>query len=79
MIHVAFPRQASTVSRGEQALWTEQWILSAKQLNQWDTLLEYSRMTDNPELAIDSLWRLSDWTQLREQLAAVSKAQVTSK
>ena len=62
------------VPRGEAALWVDQWVACAKQLNHWDTLLEYSRATENHELAIDCLWRNADWVGLKETL--VTKAQV---
>ena len=62
------------IPRGEAALWIEQWVSCAKQLSHWDVLLEYSRATENHELAIDCLWRCSDWPGLKETL--LTKAQV---
>lgn len=51
--------------RGEIAMWAEQWVNCAKQLNQWDILAEYARGIDNTSLQIDAMWRLRDWEQLR--------------
>ncbi|GFR40173.1 hypothetical protein Agub_g730, partial [Astrephomene gubernaculifera] len=55
-------------NRGEQALWVEQWLDCCRHLNHWDLLLEYGKTTEQLEVVVDCLWRLSDWTQLREQL-----------
>lgn len=66
--------QGNGVPRGESALWVEQWVSASKQLGHWDTLMEYSRATENHELAVDCLWRLSDWPGLKDTL--VNKAQV---
>ncbi|GAX77356.1 hypothetical protein CEUSTIGMA_g4802.t1 [Chlamydomonas eustigma] len=62
------------VTRGESALWFEQWTSCSKQLGQWETLGEYARATDNHELGIDCMWRMSDWTALKDTL--LTKAQV---
>jgi transformation/transcription domain-associated protein len=51
--------------RGEMAMWAEQWVNCAKQLNQWDILAEYARGIDNTSLQIDAMWRLREWEQLR--------------
>lgn len=64
----------NAVKRGEAAMWVEQWVNCSKQLNQWDILLEYAQQTDNQLLAMDSLWRLSNWAGLKEVLQ--SKLQV---
>lgn len=66
--------QGNGVPRGESALWVEQWVSASKQLGHWDTLMEYSRATENHELAVDCLWRLSDWPGLKDTL--MNKAQV---
>jgi len=56
------------VSRSEQAMWVEQWVGCAKNLNQWDMLEEYARDTHNHELSLDCLWRLQDWGALKTTL-----------
>eukprot|EP00955_Chlamydomonas_euryale_P114622 366292-Chlamydomonas_euryale.AAC.1 len=40
-------------------------------------LSEYARMTDNHEIAVDCLWRLSDWQSLKDTLN--NKAQVRAR
>ena len=62
------------VGRGEGAVWVEQWINCAKQLTQWDVLLDFARSTDNALLSMECMWRLADWTGLREHM--LTKAQV---
>eukprot|EP00871_Galdieria_phlegrea_P000035 jgi/Galph1/1031/GphlegSOOS_G5851.1 len=44
----------------------EAWIESAKQLNQWDVLTDFSRSIVNTELLHECLWRLPDWAGLKE-------------
>jgi len=58
-------------SRGEGALWVDQWVNAAKQLNQWDALQEYAGACDNNALLADSYWRLSEWERLRDVLVGV--------
>ncbi len=58
-------------SRGEGALWVEQWASAAKQLNQWDALQEYAASAGNNALLADSYWRLSEWDRLRDVLVGV--------
>ncbi|GIL45633.1 hypothetical protein Vafri_2841, partial [Volvox africanus] len=55
-------------NRGEQALWVEQWLSCCRQLNHWDLMLDYGKSTEQMEVVVDCLWRLSDWTQFREHL-----------
>ncbi|KAL6746236.1 hypothetical protein V8C86DRAFT_2445362, partial [Haematococcus lacustris] len=55
-------------SRGECALWVEQWINCAKSLNHWDLLTDYSRTTEQFELLADCSWRSNDWDGLKEVL-----------
>ena len=57
------------VGRGESAVWVEQWVHCSTQLGNWDTLLDYSRGVDNHELAVECMWKLSDWNGLREMFS----------
>ncbi|KIY95658.1 transformation/transcription domain-associated protein [Monoraphidium neglectum] len=59
---------AALPSRGEGALWVDQWVNAAKQLNQWDALQEYALAADNNALLADCYWRLSEWDRLRDVL-----------
>ncbi|KAG1663525.1 hypothetical protein FOA52_003153, partial [Chlamydomonas sp. UWO 241] len=65
---------AIQAGRGENALWVEQWLNASRQLGRWDTLMEYARATENHEIGVDCLWRLSDWPTLKDTLH--NKAQV---
>ena len=51
-------------------MWVEQWVACAKQLTQWDTLLEYARQTDNTSLTMDALWRVGDFDNLKTALGS---------
>lgn len=42
------------------------WIESAKQLNQWDILTDFSRSVVHTDLLHECLWRLPDWAALKE-------------
>lgn len=57
----------------EAILWEQHWIRCAKELNQWDLLLEYgSKKTEkNPFLILESSWRIPNWTMMKEALAQV--------
>ncbi|GJQ09059.1 hypothetical protein GpartN1_g850.t1 [Galdieria partita] len=44
----------------------EAWIESAKQLNQWDILTDFSRSVVHTDLLHECLWRLPDWAALKE-------------
>lgn len=45
----------------------------SKELNQWDILLEYSKLNGhlNPFLILDSAWRIPDWHVMSEALSCV--------
>ncbi|KAG7311694.1 hypothetical protein JYU34_002748 [Plutella xylostella] len=57
----------------ECKLWTEHWLKCAKELNQWDSLLELglSRNCRDPFLILESSWRNPNWPQMKEALAEV--------
>lgn len=54
-------------------MWTQQWLKCAKELNQWDVLLEIglNRNWKDPFLVLESSWRNPNWTQMKEALAEV--------
>ena len=54
----------------EVMLWEHRWIRCAKELNQWDLLLEYGKnaTSKNPLLILESSWREWDWTSMQEAL-----------
>ncbi|XP_025424212.1 transformation/transcription domain-associated protein [Sipha flava] len=64
---------ASVMILSEARLWESQWIRCSKELNQWDILLEYSKLNGhlNPFLILDSAWRIPDWHVMSEALSCV--------
>lgn len=57
----------------ECTLWTQHWLKCAKELNQWDSLLEIglTRSGRDPFLILESSWRNPNWTTMKEALAEV--------
>lgn len=57
----------------EAILWEQHWIRCAKELNQWDLLLDYGSKKNekNPFLILESSWRIPNWTMMKESLAQV--------
>ncbi|XP_030041101.2 transcription-associated protein 1 isoform X2 [Manduca sexta] len=57
----------------ECTLWTQHWLKCAKELNQWDSLLELglSRSGRDPFLILESSWRNPNWSTMKEALAEV--------
>ncbi|CAL1526416.1 unnamed protein product [Lymnaea stagnalis] len=49
------------------------WIKCAKELNQWDNLLEYANSRGNviPELILDCAWRVPNWPLMKDALGRV--------
>ncbi|GBP38089.1 hypothetical protein EVAR_95217_1 [Eumeta japonica] len=54
-------------------LWTSHWLKCAKELNQWDSLLELgsTRNCRDPFLILESSWRNPNWPQMKEALTEV--------
>lgn len=61
-------------SKAEMCLWEEQWISSAKRLNQWELLADFGRSVENYDILMDTLWKLPDWPALKDNV--LPKAQV---
>ncbi|XP_011505966.1 PREDICTED: transformation/transcription domain-associated protein [Ceratosolen solmsi marchali] len=59
----------------EALLWEQHWIRCAKELNQWDLLLDYGskKAEKNPFLILESSWRIPNWTMMKEALAQVEQ------
>ncbi|KAH1158068.1 hypothetical protein GLYMA_11G077000v4 [Glycine max] len=64
----------NTVPKAEMCLWEEQWLYCASQLSQWDALADFGKSVENYEILLDSLWKLPDWTYMKEHV--IPKAQV---
>ncbi|KAL4715075.1 hypothetical protein ACJJTC_012122 [Scirpophaga incertulas] len=54
-------------------LWTNHWLKCAKELNQWDSLLELglTRSARDPFLILESSWRNPNWPTMKDALAEV--------
>ncbi|GAM17861.1 hypothetical protein SAMD00019534_010360 [Acytostelium subglobosum LB1] len=59
---------AKSTTKSENILWEDHWIDCAKRLNQWEVLLDYARQQNMNELLVESSWKLSAWTLMREAL-----------
>ena len=57
----------------EYALWEQHWLRAAKELGQWDILMEFgkSKGQQNPTIVLESAWRIPDWTAMKEALTQV--------
>ncbi|XP_034936834.1 transformation/transcription domain-associated protein [Chelonus insularis] len=57
----------------EALLWEQHWIRCAKELNQWDLLLDYGskKSEKNPFLILESSWRIPNWSMMKEALTQV--------
>ncbi|KAF5284945.1 hypothetical protein FQA39_LY16900 [Lamprigera yunnana] len=61
-----------THTQHEVQVWTDHWIRCAKELNQWDILLEYSKNgVYDPYLVLESSWRIPAWDVMKESLGNV--------
>ncbi|KAG8079526.1 hypothetical protein GUJ93_ZPchr0007g3092 [Zizania palustris] len=64
----------NNVPKAEMCLWEEQWLSCATQLGQWDVLADFGKGVDNYEILLDCLWKVPDWTYMKENV--IPKAQV---
>lgn len=57
----------------EYQLWEDRWIRCAKELGQWDILIEFgeSKAQSNPFIILESAWRIPDWQVMKEALTQV--------
>ncbi|XP_048580263.1 transformation/transcription domain-associated protein isoform X2 [Nematostella vectensis] len=69
--HNKGPANPSFVS--EYKLWEEHWLSCAKELGQWDLLMEFGKFKShpNPFLVLESAWRVPEWQSMKEALAQV--------
>ncbi|XP_058465654.1 transcription-associated protein 1 isoform X1 [Malaya genurostris] len=60
----------------EILLWENHWIRCAKELNQWDILMDYGQLSKdkNSFLIMDSAWRVPDWTLMKQALLKVEQS-----
>lgn len=59
----------------ELLLWENHWIRCAKELNQWDILLDYAQSSKekNPFLIMECVWRVPDWNLMKQALMKVEQ------
>ncbi|KAL4854024.1 Transcription-associated protein 1 [Chlorella vulgaris] len=62
------------VTKNEMVLWHHQYLACCFELNQWDTVVEYAKVTDNCPLQIDAMVHLHDWQNLKAMV--LPKAQI---
>eukprot|EP00252_Welwitschia_mirabilis_P021819 TRINITY_DN5712_c0_g1_i1.p1 TRINITY_DN5712_c0_g1~~TRINITY_DN5712_c0_g1_i1.p1 ORF type:complete len:3567 (+),score=681.06 TRINITY_DN5712_c0_g1_i1:1467-10703(+) len=58
----------NSVPKAEMCLWEEQWLSCARQLSQWDVLVDFGKSVENYEILLDCLWKVPDWAALKELL-----------
>uniref|UniRef100_A0A6U0LAK3 Non-specific serine/threonine protein kinase n=1 Tax=Percolomonas cosmopolitus TaxID=63605 RepID=A0A6U0LAK3_9EUKA len=68
----------SDVSHFELSLWEDQWLATAKRLQQWDKLDEYSNSTPNTSLQLQCLWMRGEWGKIRDifERYSINKSQL---
>lgn len=54
----------------EFSVWEERWMAAAQELQQWDLVTEISKSEMDPELGLECLWRLADWSNQETQSTA---------
>lgn len=61
--------------KSENRVWEKHWIRCTKELNQWDSLLEYgsSKACTNPMLVLESAWRVPNWQMMKDALVLVEE------
>lgn len=57
----------------EYKLWENRWVRCAKELGQWDVLIEFgkTKAQSNPFIVLESSWRIPDWQVMKEALTQV--------
>ncbi|XP_065666832.1 transformation/transcription domain-associated protein isoform X3 [Hydra vulgaris] len=57
----------------EYQLWEDRWVRCAKELGQWDVLIEFgkSKAQSNDLIVLESAWRIPDWQAMKEALTQV--------
>ncbi|XP_052871771.1 transcription-associated protein 1 isoform X2 [Anopheles cruzii] len=68
--------QTPTDMNSEILLWENHWIRCAKELNQWDILMDYGQLCrdKNTYLIMDSAWRVPDWGLMKQVLLKVEQS-----
>lgn len=69
----------NTVPKAEMCFWEEQWLYCACQLSQWDALADFGKSVENYELLLDCLWKVPDWTYMKENVLLKAQVEETPK
>lgn len=64
----ARPSESCQPGKAETCFWEERWIECARKLCQWEVLTEFARVVVYPDLLHECLWRVPDWSALKELL-----------
>ena len=69
-----------TPINNELKVWENHWIHCAKELNQWDILLDYaqSNKETNMLLILESAWRVPDWNLMKHALVKLEHSSAKS-
>jgi len=64
----------------EYQLWENRWVRCAKELGQWDILIEFgkTKAQSNPFIVLESAWRIPDWQVMKEALTQVTLCLILS-
>lgn len=62
------------VTKSEMVLWHNQYLSTCMELNQWDTVAEYAKSTENSALQLEAASKQHDWAHLKQMV--LPKAQV---
>jgi transformation/transcription domain-associated protein len=57
------------VGKAEVCLWEARWIECARELCQWEVLTEFARSCIHSDLLHDCMWRVPEWSALKELLS----------
>lgn len=60
----------------ELMLWESRWLHCARELNQWDVVMDYAQMHKDKKafLVMESAWRVPDWALMKQALLRVEQA-----
>lgn len=68
MFNFARLSETNQLGKAETCFWEERWIECARKLCQWEVLTEFARVVVYPDLLHECLWRVPDWSALKELL-----------
>ena len=55
-------------TKGELALWQNQYVKACAELNQWETVGKYAQAAENYSLLTECLTKLQEWQRLKEEV-----------